>query len=135
MSDKITVEEMVEWMDVELKALQEHCEISPHNEVWTTPRDILQAIRKHLTESDLAHWMDRCHELEAKLAEKPVAVSREWIENKVDERHKQHDERGYFDPMLREIRIKDFIETLTELDIEVSDNSEVGRRTSDKEGE
>ena len=35
---------------------------------------ILQAIRKHLTESDLAHWMDRCHELEVKLAEKPEPV-------------------------------------------------------------
>ena len=40
---------------------------------------MLQAIRKILTESDLAHWMDRCHELEAKLAEKPEPVSREWI--------------------------------------------------------
>jgi len=35
-----------------------------------------QAIRKHLTESDLAHWMDRCHELEAELAKKPT-VGRE----------------------------------------------------------
>ena len=132
MSDK-TVGEMVKWSDRKLTYLK----------LMERPKSLLdfeeipmfQAIRKHLTESDIAHWMDRCHELEAKLAEKPVAVSREWIENKVDERHKQHDERGYFDPMLREIRIKDFIETLTELGIEVSDNSEVRRCTSDKEGE
>jgi len=37
---------------------------------------MLEAIRKHLTESDLAHWMDRCHELEAELAKKPT-VGRE----------------------------------------------------------
>ena len=125
MSDKeITVEEMVNHL-IRLNRLAG----------WTERCPTCEAIRKHLMDSDIVHWMDRCHELEEMLTEKPVAVSREWIENKVDERHKQHDERGYFDPMLREIRIKDFIETLTELDIEVSDNSEVSRRTSDKEGE
>ena len=120
MSDKITVEEMVEWMDVELKALQEHCEISPHNEVWTTPRDILQAIRKHLTESDLAHWMDRCHELEAKLAEKPEPV-----------RVSITMEDAKFLALIP--FVEDLIPVLKSMNIEVSDNSEVRRRTSDKE--
>jgi len=42
-------------------------------------RIALEEREKHLTESDLAHWMDRCHELEVELAKKQ-AVSREWID-------------------------------------------------------
>ena len=87
---------------------------------------ILQAIRKHLTESDIAHWMDRCYELEAKLAEKPVTVSRDDIDKLLA--------RIY--GAAGEYRGNKIVEIwLTELGIEVSDNSEVGRRTSDKEGE
>jgi len=80
-------------------------------------RRILQAIREALTDSDIAHWMDRCHELEVKLAEKPQ-VSRE----RLAELCQAHTDGG-------------MVGVLTELGIEVSDNSEVGRRTSDKEGE
>ena len=87
---------------------------------------ILQAIRKILTESDIAHWMDRCHELEEMLTEKPVAVSRDDIDKLLA--------RIY--GAAGEYRGNKIVEIwLTELDIEVGDNSEVSRRTSDKEGE
>ena len=56
------------------------------NRCWVEDCVGCKAIRKHLTESDIAHWMDRCHELEAKLAEKPVpSVSRERIKKAVDD--------------------------------------------------
>ena len=47
---------------------------------WRYNLPILRAIRKHLTESDLAHWMDRCHELEVELAE----VSRRTSDKEVE---------------------------------------------------
>ena len=90
----------------------------------TDERTMLQAIREALTESDIAHWMDRCHELEAKLAEKPVTVSRDDIDKLLA--------RIY--GAAGEYRGNKIVEIwLTELGIEVSDNSEVSRRTSDKE--
>ena len=89
-------------------------------------RIALEEREKHLTESDIAHWMDRCHELEAKLAEKPVTVSRDDIDKLLA--------RIY--GAAGEYRGNKIVEIwLTELGIEVGDNSEVRRRTSDKEGE
>ena len=89
MSDKeITREECLEWMDFWVKQYKFDYEAIRHIHPNPTAEgivyhkkqySIVKAIRKHLTESDIAHWMDRCHELEAKLAEKPVTVSREWI--------------------------------------------------------
>ena len=63
--NKPTVEEMVEELNIIMWERD--------NENKRTLNDrrykMLEAIRKHLTESDLAHWMDRCHELEMELAE------------------------------------------------------------------
>ena len=118
--DEITVEEMVEWLEKKLDAnawmqiTHPHL-VKPHTDA---DRDMFQAIREALMGQPTQVLMTK-EEYEKSL-ERPT-VSREWIEIKVDERHKQHDERGYFDPMLREIRIKDFIETLTELGIKVID--------------
>jgi len=129
MSDKeITVEEMVGGL---YEMTHESCD-QYDGEHPKRLREIREAIRKHLTESDIAHWMDRCHELEAKLAEKPVPrVSREDVEKAVQSCEQEFPiiSKGWdiFEPVI--VRI------LTELDIEVSDNSEVRRRTSDKEGE
>ena len=123
MSDKeITVEEMVGGL---YEMTHESCD-QYDGEHPKRLREIREAIRKHLTESDIAHWMDRCHELEAKLAEKPVTVSRDDIDKLLA--------RIY--GAVGEYRGNKIVEIwLTELDIEVGDNSEVGRRTSDKEGE
>ena len=77
MSDKITREEIDKWLVGEM--LWRHARGESLGEDHSQDMAILQAIREALTESDIAHWMDRCHELEAKLAEKPVTVSREWI--------------------------------------------------------
>jgi len=123
MSDKeITVEEMVGGL---YEMTHESCD-QYDGEHPKRLREIREAIRKHLTESDIAHWMDRCHELEAKLAEKPVTVSRDDIDKLLA--------RIY--GAVGEYRGNKIVEIwLTELDIEVGDNSEVRRRTSDKEGE
>ena len=123
MSDKeITVEEMVGGL---YEMTHESCD-QYDGEHPKRLREIREAIRKHLTESDIAHWMDRCHELEAKLAEKPVTVSRDDIDKLLA--------RIY--GAVGEYRGNKIVEIwLTELGIEVSDNSEMGRRTSDKEGE
>ena len=123
MSDK-TVGEMVKWSDRKLtylKLMERPKSLLDFEEI-----PMLQAIRKHLTESDIAHWMDRCHELEVKLAEKPVTVSRDDIDKLLA--------RIY--GAAGEYRGNKIVEIwLTELGIKLSDNSEVGRRTSDKEGE
>jgi len=123
MSDKeITVEEMVGGL---YEMTHESCD-QYDGEHPKRLREIREAIRKHLTESDIAHWMDRCHELEAKLAEKPVTVNRDDIDKLLA--------RIY--GAVGEYRGNKIVEIwLTELDIEVGDNSEVRRRTSDKEGE
>ena len=71
-----TREEMVEWIiDIDRK-YRCLCLVHPQFSDPVTEKDkqIFQAIRSHLTESDIAHWMDRCHELEVKLAEKPEPV-------------------------------------------------------------
>ena len=95
------------------------------NRCWVEDCVGCKAIRKHLTESDIAHWMDRCHELEAKLAEKPVPrVSRDDIDKLLARIYGAAGE--YIGNKIVEI-------WLTELGIEVGDNSEVSRRTSDKE--
>ena len=59
---EITVEEMVEKLDGMISGT---IGIVIDVEFF----EFLQAIRSHLMESDIAHWMDRCHELEAELAE------------------------------------------------------------------
>ena len=137
-------------------------------------RIALEEREKHLTESDIAHWMDRCHELEAKLAEKPEPSVVKgwgwlycekcgemiWVEpRKTNTTHLPeniHQEMVFKNPTEKPRVSRDDIDKLlariygaageyrgnkiveiwlTELDIEVSDNSEVSRRTSDKEGE
>ena len=103
MSDKITVEAMMERLNVWMRIID-----SGHLvELNEFHRPTIQSIRKHLTESDIAHWMDRCHELEAKLAEKP-RVSREKIKDVM---------RDNYIPW----ELGDFILLLTELGMEVED--------------
>ena len=80
MSDKITVEEMVKDLDRFIKYADMHL-------------PFLRAIRSHLTESDIAHWMDRCHELEAELAEKQT-VSREQISDTIDREYRDAEYRS-----------------------------------------
>ena len=127
LSDKITVEKMVGYVAFLMGECDRGHEQGCHGcDLAEQCITMLQAIRKHLTESDIAHWMDRCYELEAKLAEKPEPVSRDDIDKLLA--------RIY--GAAGEYRGNKIVEIwLTELDIEVSDNSEVRRRTSDKEGE
>jgi len=122
MSDKITVEKMVEWLD-RLEIFVKTKEIS-YGDCEGDVFEYHQAIRKILTESDIAHWMDRCHELEAKLAEKPEPVSRDDIDKLLARIYGSAGE--YIGNKIVEI-------WLTELGIKVGDNSEVRRRTYDKE--
>ena len=111
MSDKIAREQLIDHFD--------------SSRCWRSGCVSCDAIREALTESDIAHWMDRCHELEAKLAEKPVTVSRDDIDKLLARIYGAAGE--YIGNKIVEI-------WLTELGIEVGDNSEVSRRTSDKEG-
>ena len=130
MSDKPTIEEMVKHLVHDVQ-----CECTPFPTGYKDYKInciYCEAIREALTDSDIAHWMDRCYELKAKLAEKPVPrMSREDVEKAVQSCEQEFPiiSKGWdiFEPVI--VRI------LTELGIEVSDNSEVRRRTSDKEGE
>ena len=161
MSDKITREEMVNHL-IRLNRLAG----------WTERCPTCEAIRKHLTGSGIAHWMDRCHELEVKLAEKPEPSVVKgwgwlycekcgemiWVEpRKTNTTHLPeniHQEMVFKNPTEKPRVSRDDIDKLlariygaageyrgnkiveiwlTELGIEVGDNSEVSRRTSDKE--
>ena len=121
MSDKIAREQLIDHFD--------------SSRCWRSGCVSCDAIREALTESDIAHWMDRCHELEEMLTEKP----------------KVNDDipPGYFQlniPIWVLVKM-DFFKRLKKMGYEVDmkktnqyiansmvDNSEVRRRTSDKEG-
>jgi len=61
--DAVSVKEMVGQIDRMIR--------DPNVHWGERPKATLQAIKRHIQESDIAHWMDRCHELEEKLREKP----------------------------------------------------------------
>ena len=66
MNDKITVERLGLYLNKLIDVIQAGAKVPIIPEI---DLPMLKAIRKHLLESDLAHWMDRCHELEVELAE------------------------------------------------------------------
>ena len=86
--------------------------------------DTLFAIRKHLTESDLAHWMDRCHELEVELAELTKKLSEVKFDvqnpNRLD-MGKPRVSRVFLDYQKYPLYKDEVIKLLIEYGIEVSD--------------
>ena len=113
MSDKITVEEMVKDLDRFIKYADMHL-------------PFLRAIRSHLTESDIAHWMDRCHELEVELAELTKKLSEVKFDvqnpNRLD-MEKPKVSRVFLDYQKYPLYKDEVIKLLIEYGIEVSDES------------
>ena len=121
MNDKITVERLGLYLNKLIDVIQAGAKVPIIPEI---DLPMLKAIRKHLLESDIAHWMDRCHELEAELAELTKKLSEVKFDvqnpNRLD-MGKPGVSRVFLDYQKYPLYKDEVIKLLVEYGIEVSD--------------